>query len=774
MDINKLTMYIENLLDNNLIKNNDRIRKNIEVIQKRAINDEFRIAVVGEFSSGKSTFINGLIGKDILKHATIETTATVTYIHNVKSNHELYGMCKVNFYNGNCKTFQDYENLIEYTTTISEMDVVNTISSVEIFINFIDIYENLVIVDTPGLNGVADKHREVTIDEIQKADACIYLFQKNGITNSDKEFIRFLCNYQNTFLFVQNFIDELKASENELIEDKLSLIKNYLDKNIFEENNFKINYTLYGISALKALVGKDDSINKLYDDDLFELNSKRRKEILIESNIVHIENRIKELVNSEGIKNIRYMAISHALCNLLQEVLEKEKLIQERNNKLIVNDKAYKNKEVAQKNIDKLLNNQNEMVTKLENLVKANFLKGKKLLGCNIEEKFEVIQLKIFNLIDEENNYNNFDEKFKNKFYVNELQKLIDQYKAELEEYEYCVIQDVYKNMLNRLNEYSNYSIKEVNKTVNIHFNETNKKEFDLSFKENKQVIEDLKSKLYDNKKNKDYTFDNLMLLENSMEKNKELLDTSNCELKEVDEKYIIDKNKLGSRPEKELEGYDEVVKYVPRGGLGIAQFFLGDKKVTKLIPRYSDEKGYEWERKIRELSTKYHKDRDRLQREVIRLTEKKDKIEQDIDKNKFSMETSERNIVFLSKQIKVKEEELKIYETKAKKEYLETRKNYLKKDINKYLFEGDKANESIKNIFKEKMLEDINSNEIKIQEETKKEWDSYIVAEKNRLEAIINNNLEKLNKEYTINAQYIQEIEKMYCELYNEIENLR
>ena len=50
---------------------------------ERLTDKEFRIAVVGEFSSGKSTFINALLGKDILNHETTETTAVITRIVNV-------------------------------------------------------------------------------------------------------------------------------------------------------------------------------------------------------------------------------------------------------------------------------------------------------------------------------------------------------------------------------------------------------------------------------------------------------------------------------------------------------------------------------------------------------------------------------------------------------------------------------------------------------------------------------------------------------------------
>lgn len=60
--------------------------KEVEIFRERLNDDEIRIAVVGEFSAGKSTFINALIGKDILKHATTETTAVITRIVNVDKN----------------------------------------------------------------------------------------------------------------------------------------------------------------------------------------------------------------------------------------------------------------------------------------------------------------------------------------------------------------------------------------------------------------------------------------------------------------------------------------------------------------------------------------------------------------------------------------------------------------------------------------------------------------------------------------------------------------
>lgn len=58
-----------------------------ERLLKQIDENELRVTIVGEFSSGKSTFLNALIGKDILPHASSETTATLTYIHNVPAGH---------------------------------------------------------------------------------------------------------------------------------------------------------------------------------------------------------------------------------------------------------------------------------------------------------------------------------------------------------------------------------------------------------------------------------------------------------------------------------------------------------------------------------------------------------------------------------------------------------------------------------------------------------------------------------------------------------------
>ena len=58
----------------------EKAAKEIDGIYLRGTRNMFTVAVVGEFSRGKSTFINGLLGKEILPVGDLPTTAMLTHI----------------------------------------------------------------------------------------------------------------------------------------------------------------------------------------------------------------------------------------------------------------------------------------------------------------------------------------------------------------------------------------------------------------------------------------------------------------------------------------------------------------------------------------------------------------------------------------------------------------------------------------------------------------------------------------------------------------------
>ncbi|WP_157843253.1 dynamin family protein [Bacillus sp. FJAT-42315] len=290
---------------------------------EQQINDrEFIITVVGEFSAGKSTFLNALIGKDVLPHAVRETTASVTYIKNVPENHPKCNKIVINFYDERLSVELDFINdpniLRNYVTTMADsIDVVNEVESVNIYLKFPYTDDPIVFIDTPGLNGMAEGHYERTLQEIQRAHASIYLFHIRGLSKSNVELYQLLKQYQSSLIFVMNFIDELRASEGETVEGKIEelrrdLVKIGVDKDI----------PIFGISSLRALAGKDKKINRLYSTDVEDIKDEERSKLIDSSRFPLFENHLWAHVLKQEQQNMKNENLNQKIKKLYLDIRE--------------------------------------------------------------------------------------------------------------------------------------------------------------------------------------------------------------------------------------------------------------------------------------------------------------------------------------------------------------------------------------------------------------------------------------------------------------------
>lgn len=169
------------------------ITKRIKSIQSKRKDTKLYLAVIGEFSSGKSTFINALLGFRLLKEAVMPTTACATYIE----CHAKTLSLKVSFFDGanfgdseaNYDSLKDYliskykkaaSDLNQIITLItSDQQVAKTVKSLKIKVPGNAIPKNIVIIDTPGFNpgsNSVDNHQEITRNVVENiADAAIIL-----------------------------------------------------------------------------------------------------------------------------------------------------------------------------------------------------------------------------------------------------------------------------------------------------------------------------------------------------------------------------------------------------------------------------------------------------------------------------------------------------------------------------------------------------------------------------------------------------------------------
>lgn len=291
-----------------------------ELIEQKTYN----IAVVGEFSSGKSTFLNALMGRDLLPHGVSETTATVTYIHNVPESSDLVNRVCIHFNDPSLAPIDDrLDNgsfsLREVLSTNSESySVATQIDRVDIYVHFLDLDEPIVLIDTPGTNGLAERHREILMQAVYQAHACICLFHLRGLGETDVKFMRSLMNSQTEFFFVLNHIDDLKEGE-ETREERLEKFNTEILHDLFLDNDVQIR--TYGISALKALAARDYSIKRLYSDSIEDILDKDRSLLLGQSGVPEFENDLIQYVKNGAIETGILNTVLHRVDECVKTIL---------------------------------------------------------------------------------------------------------------------------------------------------------------------------------------------------------------------------------------------------------------------------------------------------------------------------------------------------------------------------------------------------------------------------------------------------------------------
>ncbi|MCH5185009.1 MAG: dynamin family protein [Oscillospiraceae bacterium] len=255
--------------------------KELAELSTRVGNDTFKIMVTGTFKNGKSTFINALLGEEILPAYALPCTAVINEVkYGTKKKAILY------FRNplpnplpeklaekavSHMRKYQNkpippleipYDEIEDYVVIPMGADekqikLQSPYEKVELFYPLELLKNGVEIIDSPGLN--EDETRtKVTMDYLNKVDAILYVLNANAICAGDE--MKFVENdlKGNSFdsvFFVVNKFDQIRSREQPQIrqyaESKL--------KKIYQQPE------VFCISALDALDGRLDN-----DADLIE------------------------------------------------------------------------------------------------------------------------------------------------------------------------------------------------------------------------------------------------------------------------------------------------------------------------------------------------------------------------------------------------------------------------------------------------------------------------------------------------------------------------
>ncbi|MBA3464184.1 MAG: dynamin family protein [Deltaproteobacteria bacterium] len=183
-------------------------------------SERFHLVVLGEFNHGKSTFVNALLGSEILPTGITPTTASI--------NHVVWAAnptARVMLLTGESR-YLEPSQLKDWVTVAGNR--ASEVSYVELGYPSPLVENNVVLVDTPGVNDLNEQRAEVTYGYVPRADAVVFLLDAGqALKDSEREFLRsrVLESARDRMIFVLGKMDMLSSDEKVAVTD-------YVKKNL--------------------------------------------------------------------------------------------------------------------------------------------------------------------------------------------------------------------------------------------------------------------------------------------------------------------------------------------------------------------------------------------------------------------------------------------------------------------------------------------------------------------------------------------------------------
>ena len=170
--------------------------------------------MLGEFNHGKSTFVNALLGSDILPTGITPTTASINHVV-----HAPQPTARVMLTSGESK-FIEPTQLKDWVTVAGNH--ASEVAYVELGFPSSLLANNVVLVDTPGVNDLNEQRAEVTYGYVPRADAVVFLLDAGqALKDSEREFLRsrVLESARDRLIFVLGKMDMLNTDERSAVVD---------------------------------------------------------------------------------------------------------------------------------------------------------------------------------------------------------------------------------------------------------------------------------------------------------------------------------------------------------------------------------------------------------------------------------------------------------------------------------------------------------------------------------------------------------------------------
>ena len=231
----------------------------------------------------------------MLPSFTSETTATVNFLrHKDKSPNGEAGI--VYYRDGHTVSLSDIklETVEQYVSTRGDSGderIATSVDHVDLFFDSEFLADGVQLVDSPGLNGVADNHRAITEQQIEASHAAIFMFNADHPgSKTDFEYLGELLKKSHNIFFVLNKINDIKENEGDTVEKVIAGLQNTYKKQFPEESKLP---KIWPLAGEAALVARDPDYN-IYHEGEKVTTDERRRELLAISRIEAFEERLRK------------------------------------------------------------------------------------------------------------------------------------------------------------------------------------------------------------------------------------------------------------------------------------------------------------------------------------------------------------------------------------------------------------------------------------------------------------------------------------------------
>ena len=237
------------------------IEKKIRDMAKQ-MAEPFYIIVAGEYNSGKSSFVNALLGKKILRVGPTPTTHSVVLLTHGDSFSQ--------------EQLQEHMSRVTYP---------------------LDALKEITLVDTPGTNSIFVEHETIIENFIHRAELVIFITSSDRpLTESERRFIQLLKGkWGRKVIIVLNKID-LKT------EEELNEIIPFIEKNCYKLLGF--DPKVIALSSLMATTAK----------------ANQDQELLRKSNVGEIEDFIFEKMDFDIKMELKSLSPLRFLTNVFADL----------------------------------------------------------------------------------------------------------------------------------------------------------------------------------------------------------------------------------------------------------------------------------------------------------------------------------------------------------------------------------------------------------------------------------------------------------------------